>query len=334
MKTKLAVALVATGFLIFVNMANADCTGDLSLVDVLPQPLFEGEDFEIVAYTTVPPALGIRNLDVVLSDPFGNKVYSSEWRLGNDSYTVDLRAVVDNSFVDGTYTLSAKMEVLNPNNFSETVCTKETSQTVEIETGRKAYNDMEVSFTLLPKYQMWTYNETRNISLGEGILPVKIQMDNIPVNTNVVISDFNISTSKNATLNLTVNSPTYSLEEMMAARRIINAQTYTIKHLSENVSKEFGSVLKNITIGCRDGVMKVWEQVDSCKAEQEEYKKLIDTLENKSDTLERELAISKKREASANNSTLLTIFWILVGFSLALGIGVWLSNNKKEERKI
>jgi hypothetical protein len=242
-------SLIFLAFLSLIGCTYAECDGSLVLVD-FPSDLYEGNSYPVLASTSISPSLGTRNFDVWLTDPQGNKAVMAGVRLIDSDYTVSGRLLVDSSFLQGVYSLKAKVSVLNSSNFTQVLCDKTITQGVTIHTNRSSYNQASLSLYLNNNLQSWTSNQTLNLTFGGMTFPITVQTQNLPLNTGISVSYLNASNSASA-INIST-ALCYDYDQMMSCQNGLLTKDQKIRDLTESIIPQINLIktdcLDNINV--------------------------------------------------------------------------------------
>ena len=220
-------------FLGLIGSVFGECDGSLVVVD-FPSDLYEGNSYPVLASTSISPSVGVRNFDVWLTDPQGNKVVVSGVRLIDTDFTVSGRLLVDSSFLNGAYVLGAKVSVLNPSDFSQKICDKTITQAVTVHTNRSSYNQATISLYLDSGKQSWTSNQTVSMTVGGLTFPVVVQTTNLPVNTGISINYLNASAITDSSINISAGL-CYDYDQMMTCQNGLLEKDQKIRNLTESI---------------------------------------------------------------------------------------------------
>lgn len=188
MKTKLILLLLAS----IVSLSSAECNGTVDMLDIPNQPIMSGEVARIIIVLENISQEEIRNLDVRITDPMLNTVFSREYRIGNTTNIILHSMRITSDYIAGNYTIFANFYLLNSSN-DDMKCAFFLNRTIYVETDRKTYTDIDIDVKIDKEYQSqnnsWNTSITRNISIHGVVFPVKIYLRNLPITSNVVVSD-------------------------------------------------------------------------------------------------------------------------------------------------
>jgi len=276
--TKKEVILGIIIILMITTTIADECGGSISIVE-LPD-LYPGDNPSVISYTSIPSSLGSRNWDVWVMCPRGNRVALLYTQLSDDDYTMAVKWPITDNYLNGVYVIHAKITVLNSSNLSEVMCEESITREVSIHTNRTSYNDLDVRLEIFPEYKVWNYYRKRNLTIGDMTIPITVSMSNIPLISNVVTEDINITLTENPTINISPAIPFWTYEDFRNNLKAVEEQEKVIEHLSgehfkrlNEIQQELGqlssdrvSSLENKTEELIQERAKLWRERDNAIA--------------------------------------------------------------------
>jgi len=238
-KKKLILGIFVIMILITTTYAD-ECDDSISVVE-LPD-LYPGNNPSVISYTSIPSSLGVRNWDIWIVDSKNNKVALLQTQLSNNTYTMEVKWQITDNYLNGLHAIHSKITVLNPNNLSQLICEEKTIREVQVHTNRSSYNDMDLRLELLPQYQTWVYSEKRNITIGNMKIPLQVSLTNIPPQSNVIIGNLTINTTKESNITITPDKPIWDYQDLYTLLIMMQQQENINKRLSEDVPNKITDI--------------------------------------------------------------------------------------------
>lgn len=189
MRFKVIYALITV--MLLMQTAQAGCVGDLKVVDI---PTLEaGDSISIVTYTSISPSLGTRNLDLMISDPHDDVIYTKKLQLSDDTTTVEAKLDIDDNFINGEYTFFAVMVVTGDENITEEICSESASEMFIIKSDRTRYEDIAINISIDWEFEAKKFNLEKDVKTGDNLIRYKIS-GIAPTGWNISISPESNST--------------------------------------------------------------------------------------------------------------------------------------------
>ena len=309
-----------TAFMLFLaifsllGLASAACEGHITFLGV--KDLIPGDELSVVIDVAIPSSLGVRDLDVWLEDPDNREISVGKLQLSNDTSAIESNLDITDHFLDGGYTIYAKVSVYEHGNITEFVCSEQISTDFNIETDRRSYSGVTLELVIKEEYQTYSYNTTKEISYGEGTFPVILSVKNVPMDIELNIEDFNFTVEEPGEINIDPGTPMYSYGTVDALNKKLNACIWSLLSCEENNNR----TITDIASGCKNSM-------DFCTSIQVQ----MQNLQNISDKCGTELTTEMKRTAELKARIDETdawfgrienkwYFWMIMGLLTALGI--------------
>lgn len=310
----------------------AECEGSLTIVDI---PLRNvGDELNAISYTTISSNLGIRNWDLWINDPEGNKIALVNTRVDNNTYTLTADLDVDDSFLKGEYVIRSKIVVLNPENITNEICSETTQKAFVINTSRTSYTHGTIHITILPGFEGYSSSEIQNVSFANAIIPMNVTIKNLPVKTNFQFSVINIS-SGNTSVNLTTPGFCWNYDErekcqnaLLDKDRVIEKYSTIVMARIDNVTSNCFSVLteRELEYNLTRQEMKTLSATMMNKTEQVNY--YITELQNCRFNVTK---LEGEKDSIRINQNAI-VFFVVGGILTFIGLNI-IVNRKIKERK-
>lgn len=147
----------------------------------------------------------VKNLDLLLIDPQGNRAVEYHTRFSNTSNSTEYRLLITDAMIKGNYSIQATVTAHNTSNITQYICEKSVKDTLKILTDRDYYYDIPLKLNITLTYPMRPFTACRTVD--QGIVRYDVCTNgSIPEGYNINLREVVIS---NTTFNYSVDiSPT------------------------------------------------------------------------------------------------------------------------------